>query len=858
MKKYLLGTLIALLTPSLAFAFIIHDVRTGETLQSIGETYGVDWKTIEGHEGNPDLIYPGEELLIPETLAGESFTFGAASTTIVSNLQFMGELLPDGSTCSDGQILKKTGANNWDCAADDSAAGAGSGTVTTSTAVTVNYFPLWGSASALTGTSPLYASNTRIGVGTISPSTTVDVVGDLRISASTTLLANLIFAGDTIDELVGTGLQVSSGDLQTTLGTSIGAAEIETDAVSADELNATGVEAELEAVLDIDALQGSTTDSQVPNDITVDLATAASDLTCTNCINATEIEDIYVLNSGDIVEGDLQITGLASSTQLRTPSSTISTLSLSTLIISADSITDFVGTGLTLNGSTLETTLGTAIVTGEITDGTILSGDLSFDNALADGDIVVYDSTGTNFEGLTCAEITGSADLCDGADDGAAGGGSVSTSSAITAGYHPYWATSTGGLSGSSTIFNAGDLVGVGTIFPSTTLHVVGGFTATATTTLGANLVFAGDTIDELVGTGLQLGSGDLQTTLGTSIAAAEIDTDAVSADELNATGVETELEAELDLDQLQGTLDIASGGTGATSFTAGSVIFASSTTVLGQDNADFFWENTNNRLGLGTTAPSSTLHVFGTATISSTMHLHTAGVSLSAADGILTLLGLGNGNDENLTLDFDNGSANTVVFGTGTGVTTLDMATIGFDLDSATTKLSTVTGAVDAGGATSLEVPNGAGGTTIDATGEVTVNSSTQTFGFAIGSATRWLNPETCFSPSWTIEYPSSTEDNSIMIFNATSTLTKVRAINKKAGDTVTFNLAWDSNRQTATSSAKKAFTSNQAVTATTTVSSLTVNGSTTINALDVMRFYTTAASSTQFTLDVCWRENQ
>src|SRR3990167_2022775 len=28
--------------------------------------------------------------------------------------------MPDGSTCSNGQILKKTGANDWDCAADAS------------------------------------------------------------------------------------------------------------------------------------------------------------------------------------------------------------------------------------------------------------------------------------------------------------------------------------------------------------------------------------------------------------------------------------------------------------------------------------------------------------------------------------------------------------------------------------------------------------------------------------------------------------------------------------------------------------------------------------------------------------------
>lgn len=65
------------------------------------------------------------------------------------------------------------------------------------------------------------------------------------------------------------------------------------------------------------------------------------------------------------------------------------------------------------------------VVTADIKEATILSGDLSFDNVLVDGDIVVYDSTGTNFEGLTCAEITGSADLCDGTDATGAGSGTT-------------------------------------------------------------------------------------------------------------------------------------------------------------------------------------------------------------------------------------------------------------------------------------------------------------------------------------------------------------------------------------------------------------------------------------------------
>jgi len=60
-------------------------------------------------------------------------------------------------------------------------------------------------------------------------------------------------------------------------------------------------------------------------------------------------------------------------------------------------------------------------------------------------------------------------------------------------------------------------------------------------------------------------------------------------------------------------TLPVTKGGTGTnTAFTAGSVVFAGASGVYSQDNASFFWDNTNDRLGIGTTSPSATLDVNG------------------------------------------------------------------------------------------------------------------------------------------------------------------------------------------------------------------------------------------------------
>ena len=61
----------------------------------------------------------------------------------------------------------------------------------------------------------------------------------------------------------------------------------------------------------------------------------------------------------------------------------------------------------------------------------------------------------------------------------------------------------------------------------------------------------------------------------------------------------------------VSGTLPIGNGGTGtATSFTTGSVVFAGASGVYTQDNANLFWDDTNNYLGIGTAAPTTKLTI--------------------------------------------------------------------------------------------------------------------------------------------------------------------------------------------------------------------------------------------------------
>jgi len=60
------------------------------------------------------------------------------------------------------------------------------------------------------------------------------------------------------------------------------------------------------------------------------------------------------------------------------------------------------------------------------------------------------------------------------------------------------------------------------------------------------------------------------------------------------------------------GTLAVGNGGTGtSTAFTTGSVVFAGASGIYTQDNANFFWDDTNNRLGIGTSSPSGKVDVY-------------------------------------------------------------------------------------------------------------------------------------------------------------------------------------------------------------------------------------------------------
>lgn len=157
-------------------------------------------------------------------------------------------------------------------------------------------------------------------------------------------------------------------------------------------------------------------------------------------------------------------------------------------------------------------------------------------------------------------------------------------------------------------------------------------------------------------------------------------------------------------------------------------------------------------------------------------------------------------------------------------------------------------TGVYDFGGATSFEVPNGAGGTTVDATGELTIDSTSGTMNFYDGTAERALSP--VYEKAVTIESPTATEDVSLFNTNVAGTIFRMVAVLVgSATPSVTWTIRKGSDRSAA---GTEVVTGGTVTTSTTTGSVVTSFNSATLAANDFIWLETTAQSGTVNSLNV------
>jgi len=107
-----------------------NDISISFSMETLTETLTNLWQSFLGQEnelnvGAPSTLLTFHRSLIP--IASTTDTVGTSTDPFAEvhtgDLFFNDEIKPDGVTCANGQILKKTGANNWDCAADGGGGG---------------------------------------------------------------------------------------------------------------------------------------------------------------------------------------------------------------------------------------------------------------------------------------------------------------------------------------------------------------------------------------------------------------------------------------------------------------------------------------------------------------------------------------------------------------------------------------------------------------------------------------------------------------------------------------------------------------------------------------------------------------
>lgn len=339
----------------------------------------------------------------------------------------------------------------------------------------------------------------------------------------------------------------------------IDAANLATDSVSADELNALGVEAELEAVLDLQDLQGAVTDAQVPDTITIDLATVATTAnagdSATAFFSSGAIELARGGTGGDTSGYVNGLFGLVAGalTDIDTIAELESALGGEDVLTATEGDAAY----LQLAGGTM----AGAINTGG--QEVLTTGGASVD-LHSDGDIVLElgDAIGAkkvSVRNSAAAEVV--AIDSDGLVAWAAG-----KMPELTAGTGDGFRIVLGDMAGATT-FNIHDSAG-GDALELTSdgdLEVMGTVEGRAVATDGTTL----DALDALFGVGRAATAGNLWVADGVDFESVALSGDAtlasggaltitagaVSADELDEAGVDAGLEAVLDLQNLQGAV---------------------------------------------------------------------------------------------------------------------------------------------------------------------------------------------------------------------------------------------------------------------------------------------------------------
>ncbi|MFZ2969753.1 MAG: hypothetical protein WA063_01245 [Minisyncoccia bacterium] len=188
------------------------------------------------------------------------------------------------------------------------------------------------------------------------------------------------------------------------------------------------------------------------------------------------------------------------------------------------------------------------------------------------------------------------------------------TGTAGTAGTVPTTTTSyINKLASAGNSWVLGGNLGIGVVSPTAALHIKAGTAAANTASLkltaGINLTAPEAGAIEFDGTSLYFTPSTTRKTIAfddsihSAVTLAGENYLSLSGQQITASAIN------LAGANVTGLLPLANGGTGtSTAFTPGSIVFAGASGVYNQDNSNFFWDNTNKRLGIGTATPQQAL----------------------------------------------------------------------------------------------------------------------------------------------------------------------------------------------------------------------------------------------------------
>src|SRR3990167_8063075 len=166
--------------------------------------------------GGEDMLVGASTLFAQNASVQLNLEVLGTYASVSGNFAFYGEIMPDGSTCSNDQILKKTGTNDWDCAADADSGSVGAADsdipfVTIGNTASLSFErALTGTANQITVTDGGANGNVTLSIPTLLVGTGASFsYGEFTVQASASAYFGTAFGGidcnDAGDQLLWSG-----------------------------------------------------------------------------------------------------------------------------------------------------------------------------------------------------------------------------------------------------------------------------------------------------------------------------------------------------------------------------------------------------------------------------------------------------------------------------------------------------------------------------------------------------------------------------------------------------------------------------------------------------------------------------